>query len=65
MLPGIAGMVSTILVFGLSMNWFEPSVFVTVPIVLLADADVVFAKPEPVIDITSPEAKLWLVWSNT
>ena len=30
---------------------------VTVPIVLLAVADVVFAKPEPVTDITSPGSK--------
>ena len=48
-------MKSIILVFGLIINWFGPGPgFVTVPIVLFAVAVVVFAKPDPVIEITSP-----------
>ena len=51
----MAGLKSIILVFGLIINWFGPGPgLVTVPIVLFADADVVFAKPDAVIDITSP-----------
>ena len=53
--PGMAGLKSIILVFGLNINWFGPGpALVTVPIVLLAVAPVVLAKPELVIEITSP-----------